>query len=120
MLRAAVDEGLIARSPAARVGLPRTVAKPVKEKDVVAWTADDADRFLEATKDHRWAIAFRLGVLYGLRRSEVLALKWDDLDPRCSGSRRHDSTTPNCIPMSSSPPRSRPATAGGWHSMPGR
>ncbi len=73
-LSEAVDEGLIARSPAARVGLPRTVAKEPKEKEAVAWTAEDVDRFLEATTDHRWAIAFRLGVLYGLRRSEVLAL----------------------------------------------
>lgn len=30
-LAEAVDEGLIARSPAARVGLPRTVAKPIKD-----------------------------------------------------------------------------------------
>jgi len=79
-LSEAVDEGLIARSPAARVGLPRTVAKPVKVKDTVAWSEDEIDRFLEATSTHRWAIAFRLGVLYGLRRSEVLALRWDDVD----------------------------------------
>ena len=38
------------------------------------------DRFLAAAVDHRRAIGFRLGVLYGLRRSEVLALRWDDLD----------------------------------------
>ena len=31
-------------------------------------------------RTHRWAIGFRLGVLYGLRRSEILALRWDDLD----------------------------------------
>ena len=37
-------------------------------------------RFLDVTRDHRWAIGFRLGVLYGLRRSEVLALRWDDVD----------------------------------------
>ena len=79
-LTEAVDEGLIVRSPAARVGLPRTVAKPVKVKDTVAWSEVEVDRFLEATSTHRWASAFRLGVLYGLRRSEVLALRWDDVD----------------------------------------
>jgi integrase len=79
-LSEAVEEGLLPRSPAARVGLPRTVAKPVKEKEAVAWNEQQVDRFLAATADHRWAIAFRLGVLYGLRRSEVLALRWDDLD----------------------------------------
>lgn len=79
-LSEAVDEGLIPRSPAARVGLPRTVAKPVREKETETWTADEVDRFLEATANHRWAIAFRVSVLYGLRRSEMLALKWKNLD----------------------------------------
>lgn len=79
-LTEAVDEGLISRSPAARVGLPRTVAKPVREKETETWTADEVDRFLEATASHRWAVAFRVSVLYGLRRSEMLALKWKNLD----------------------------------------
>ena len=76
----AVEEGLIPRSPAARVPLPRTVAKPVKVKDIQAWEATDVQRFLETVAEHRWATGFQLGVLYGLRRSEVLALRWDDLD----------------------------------------
>ncbi len=79
-LREAVDEGLIPRSPAARVGLPRTVAKPERVKETQAWTAAEVDRFLDASASHRWAVAFRVGVLYGLRRSEILALRWDDLD----------------------------------------
>ena len=90
-LAEAVDEGMISRSPAARVGLPRSVAKPVVEKEAVAWTADDVARFLTATADHRWAIAFRLGVLYGLRRSEVLALKWDDVDTKAKSLRIDES-----------------------------
>ncbi len=78
----AVEEGLIPRSPAARVALPRTVAKPVKEKVIQAWEAADVQRFLTAIAEHRWAVGFQLGVLYGLRRSEVLALRWDDFDPK--------------------------------------
>ena len=60
--------------------MPRTVAKETKPKEAVAWDADEVDRFLEETADHRWAVAFRVNVLYGLRRSEVLALRWDDVD----------------------------------------
>ena len=90
-LTEAVDEGLIPRSPAARVGLPRTVAKEVKPKDAVAWDAADVDRFLEATADHRWAVAFRLGALFGLRRSEVLALRWDDVDVEAKSLRIDES-----------------------------
>ncbi|MEO7397550.1 MAG: hypothetical protein ABIW84_03200, partial [Ilumatobacteraceae bacterium] len=78
----AVEEGLIPRSPAARVPLPRIVAKPVKVKDIQAWEAADVERFLDVIAEHRWATGFQLGVLYGLRRSEMLALRWDDLDIR--------------------------------------
>jgi integrase len=88
-LREAVDEGLVPRSPAARVGLPRTVAKPDRVKETDAWTAAEVDRFLDASATHRWAVGFRLGVLYGLRRSEILALRWDDLDTK-SGTLRID------------------------------
>src|SRR5262249_44330534 len=51
-----------------------------KQKATDAWTDEQVSAFLEVSSDHRWSVAFRLGVLYGLRRSEVLALKWDDLD----------------------------------------
>jgi integrase len=93
-LSEAVDEGLIARSPAARVGLPRSVAKPPLEKEAVVWDDQQVDHFLAHTADHRWAIAFRLEVLYGLRRSEVLALRWDDLDARAKTLRIDESLVP--------------------------
>ena len=59
-------------------------------------------RFLSVSADHRWAVACRLGVLYGLRRSEALALKWDDLDAKKSTLRIDErSTSPGCEPVSS-------------------
>lgn len=76
----AVDEGLLRRSPAARAPLPREVAKPERERETDAWTDAQVARFLEVTAHHRWAVGFRIAVLYGLRRSELLALRWDDLD----------------------------------------
>src|SRR5215207_4656594 len=76
----AVEEGLLQRSPAARVPMPRAVAKAAKVKDVYAWTDEQVDVFLDVSADHRFAVAFRLGLLYGLRRSEALACQWDDLD----------------------------------------
>jgi integrase len=62
--------------------MPREVAKPPKDKEADAWSEDQVARFLSVSAGHRWAVAFRLGVLYGLRRSEALALKWDDLDTK--------------------------------------
>lgn len=75
----AVDEGLLRRSPATRVAMPRRVAKPVREREVEAWSSQQVDTFLATTDEHVWAAGFRLAVLYGLRRSELLALRWDDL-----------------------------------------
>lgn len=60
--------------------MPRAVAKPPKVTEVDTWTEEQVARFLAFSAEHRWVVAFRLGVLYGLRRSEALALKWDDLD----------------------------------------
>lgn len=76
----AVEEGLLRRSPAGRVPMPRDVAKPGLQREVEAWTDGEVSRFLSATADHRWSAGFRLTVLYGLRRSELLALRWDDFD----------------------------------------
>lgn len=76
----AVDEGVIRRSPAARVAMPRHVVKPPRKREVDAWTDEQVDLFLEALVGHRWAALLRLAVLYGPRRSEILALRWDDID----------------------------------------
>jgi integrase len=72
----AVEEGLLRRSPAARVPMPKVVAKPEREREVPAWDEGQVDTFLEAIEGHRWAAPLRLAVLYGLRRSELLGLRW--------------------------------------------
>jgi integrase len=79
----AVEEGLLRRSPAARVPIPKFVAKPERAREVAAWDEDQVDVFLATIDGHRWAAPLRLAVLYGLRRSELLALKWDDIDFDC-------------------------------------
>ena len=76
----AVEEGLVRRSPAGRVPMPREVAKQPKEKEVDAWNDSQVAAFLAASAAHRWAGPMRLEVLYGLRRSELLALHWADVD----------------------------------------
>lgn len=76
----AVESGELRRSPAARVALPRVVAKPDQAKDVAAWDDEALDRFLTAVEGHRWAGPLRLCALYGLRRSELLGLHWSAVD----------------------------------------
>ena len=76
----AVESGQLRRSPAARVGMPRQVAKAEREREADAWTEDEVQRFLAAIAGHRWAAPIQLCVHYGLRRSELLGLRWSDVD----------------------------------------
>lgn len=86
VLRAALDDavetGLIRRSPAARVAMPHRVAKADRQREAEAWTTDELQRFLAASAHHRWAASIRLAALYGLRRSELLGLRWASVDLR--------------------------------------
>lgn len=38
------------------------------------------ETFLEVSKDHKMALLFQMTAFYGLRRSEVIGLKWDSID----------------------------------------
>ena len=76
----AVEEGELRRNVAARVPMPRVVARPAREREAEAWEADEIAAFLDVASEHRWGAAFRLAVLYGLRRSEVLGLRWSEVD----------------------------------------
>lgn len=78
----AVEEGLIRRNPAARVPMPREIAKPVKQVEAEAWDDAQLQLFLTTIAEHRWGTPMMLEVLYGLRRSELLALRWSDIDPK--------------------------------------
>ncbi len=90
----AVEERIIARSPAARVGMPKQVARPGRQRTVEAWDHEQVARFLTVVSEHRWGAPLRLSVLYGLRRSELLALKWDDLDTTIGSIRIDEALVP--------------------------
>ncbi|GAB3429166.1 tyrosine-type recombinase/integrase [Flindersiella endophytica] len=73
-LEMAVKEGKLARNPAKLVTPPtgRPKAHPT-------WSKEQVRQFLAAVEDDRLHAAWRL-TLYGLRRGEVLGLRWSDLD----------------------------------------
>ena len=71
----AVEGGVLGDNPLRRVAAP-----PVEGRGAIGWTVEEADRFLGAARGHRLGAVFDLIVLGGLRRGEVLGLRWSDLD----------------------------------------
>ena len=75
MLGEAVREEVIVRNPAALVRPPATVREEVRP-----WSPEEASTFLRASVGHRLYALFAVGVALGLRRGELLALRWSDVD----------------------------------------
>ena len=71
----AVDRGLVG------VNVARSVPRPsAAESSRAHLSADDATRLLAAASGHRWEVAAWLAFGCGLRRGEVLGLRWQDVD----------------------------------------
>ncbi|MEO6715169.1 MAG: tyrosine-type recombinase/integrase [Mycobacteriales bacterium] len=73
-LEDALREGRVARNVAKLVDAPKRV-----HRDMKTWTADEAKAFLVVALGDRLAPAWLLS-LYGMRRGEVLGLRWSDVD----------------------------------------
>ena len=71
----AVQDGLIRINPAADCKLP-----PQNTKEMQLLTRDEMQRFLIQSKEEGYFELFLLELATGLRRGEVLALQWNDLN----------------------------------------
>ena len=71
----AMRQELVMRNVARLVELPS-----YQPHEALHWTAEEAKRFLAAARTDPLYPAFTLLVLYGLRRGEVLGLRWCDVD----------------------------------------
>lgn len=71
----AVDNGLLAKSPATRVKMPLP-----QERTPRVLTVHEQELFMEAAKTHRNGEIFLLILGTGLRIGEALALTWNDID----------------------------------------
>jgi len=74
-LTRAMREEVVPRNVARLVSLPTW-----QRKDITPWTVAEAARFLTAAQPERLYAAFLLLTLYGMRRGEVLGLRWSDID----------------------------------------
>ncbi|WP_457785000.1 tyrosine-type recombinase/integrase [Streptomyces griseus] len=74
-LNRAVREELVTRNVAELVDMPK-----VTKKEAKPWNAREAITFLRSARAHRLYAACVLVLVLGLRRSEVLGLRWQDID----------------------------------------
>jgi len=74
----AVDTGLVAMNVAERAKPPRPRARLATE--ISFWEAHELRAFLEAVRGHRLEAAWHVAAMTGMRRGEVLGLRWKDID----------------------------------------
>lgn len=84
-LNEAVKDGMINSNPCQRVVLPQSV-----RYESTFYTVDQLNSFFDAIQSDPLYPLLKITAIYGLRRSEVLGLKWDSIDfPRGLLTIRH-------------------------------
>lgn len=102
-LNDAERKGLIASNPA-RLARKPSAAQHDTEKP--AWAPDELRYFLEEAKDHDLFAIWRLAALTGMRRAELLGLKWENVNDAGQTVRVIETlTTVNGVPQTV-PPKS--------------
>ncbi|QQE75684.1 site-specific integrase [Brevibacillus composti] len=74
-LNQAVKWQLIPKNIMDHVDPPR-----LAQKEIVTWTAEQANEFLSHAKEDKYYIGFVLAIYTGMRRGEILGLRWKDID----------------------------------------
>lgn len=75
-LNDAVIERLIEVNPVIGSKAPRTQGKPVH----TTWTGEQQRTFIEQLEGKRWGIVWVVALATGMRRGELCALRWQDVD----------------------------------------
>lgn len=82
----AIENGLCAKDPSARLKIPQIIEKP---RD--SFTPDEVKRIVDFALDYprrRIAVAILVLLFTGIRRGELLGLKWEDFTPTSLTIRR--------------------------------
>ena len=74
----AADTGLIGANVADRAKPPRPASRASTQ--ISTWTPSQLGGFLESVRGDRLEAAWRLASMTGMRRGEVLGVRWQDLD----------------------------------------
>lgn len=78
LLADAVDLGLVKMNVADRATPPEPKAKGLQGPK--AWTSAELAAFLKLVEGHRLEAAWNLAAFTGMRRAEILGLRWHDID----------------------------------------
>ena len=76
-LNDAVERGLLASKPAEGAHVPDPRKRPSGHRRARSWTATELGDFLTGAASNRHSMLFRLAAATGMRRGEVLGLRWD-------------------------------------------
>ena len=71
----AVNMELISSNPITKIQLPKD-----KKKEMNVWDVKEINAFLQAASQERLYPAFQLALTTGMRRGEILGLRWKDID----------------------------------------
>lgn len=74
-LKYAVKMDLIPTNESEKVELPK-----IEKHTAKYFSSAEMIRFFEVTKTHKLALLFQMDSFYGLRKSEIVGLKWDAID----------------------------------------
>ena len=78
LLADAVDRGLVSRNIATSAKAPKPRKTGLTE--IRFWTPEELSAFLQSMKDDRLYPLWHLAAMTGMRRGELLGLRWDDID----------------------------------------
>lgn len=73
--RAYEDDKIIPENPVKNISIPNKQAKPRK-----TLTNDELSAFFKSLEHSRWIWSVKFALVTGVRRGELLALKWTDID----------------------------------------
>lgn len=76
----AVKSGLVADSPTRRADPPTERECKARRAEMQVWTAEQLRAFLGANAGDHYHPIWQVAAATGLRRGEVLGLRWDDVD----------------------------------------
>lgn len=80
MLHDAERKGLVMRNVARLANPPSLTTARSKGPEMRVWTPDELTSFLRSIEGNRNEALFRLLAMTGMRRGEVVALRWSDVD----------------------------------------